>query len=151
MYKAKLSYFRVSARKGRLVADLIRGRKVIEAQNILKFTPNKTAEPMLKLLNSAAANANTIDGLKPENLYISKVLVDEGPTYKRMMPRARGSGDRIRKRTAHIEIELAKNIEEVKTEKKAEETTTTKKVVKKAKTEKKAEDKKVKKTKKNES
>lgn len=125
MYKAKLSKFRVSARKGRLVADLIRGKKVEEAQTILKFIHKKTAEPMLKLLNSAVANAENIDGLKAVNLLISKVVVNEGPTYKRTMPRARGSADRINKRTSHIEIELqklkeeeVKETEKVKTENK---------------------------------
>jgi large subunit ribosomal protein L22 len=110
MYKAKLKFFRGSARKGRLVADLIRGKKAEEAQVILKYTHRKTAEPMLKLLNSAIANAENVDSVKKQDLFISKVLVNEGPTYKRLMPRARGSADRIRKRTSHIVIELDKQV-----------------------------------------
>ena len=108
MYKAKLNNFRVSARKGRLVADLIRGKKVNEARVVLKFTLKKTAEPMLNLLNSAVANAENIDKVKAEDLFISKVIVNEGATYKRIMPRARGTANRINKRTSHIEIELDK-------------------------------------------
>jgi len=110
MYKAKLNNFRVSARKGRLVADLIRGKKVEEAQSILRFTLNKSADPMLKLLNSAAANAEHLDGVKVNDLYISKVAINEGATYKRIMPRARGTAYRINKRTSHFEIELDKMV-----------------------------------------
>ncbi|MDD4358719.1 MAG: 50S ribosomal protein L22 [Candidatus Pacebacteria bacterium] len=117
MYKAKLSNFRVSARKGRLVADLIRGKQVEEAQAVLKFVHKKTADPMLKLLNSAVANAEIIDGLKANTLFISKVVVNEGPIYKRIMPRARGTAHRINKRTSHIEIELDKVKEEKKNKK----------------------------------
>lgn len=120
MYKAKLSYYRSSARKARLVADLVRGKKVDEAQAILKFTKNKVAEPMLKLLNSAEANAKNL-GNNGE-LYISKILVNEGPTHKRIMPRAKGSAYRIRKRTSHIEIE----IDQIKEEKKVKKNKTKK-------------------------
>ncbi len=116
MYKAKLNNFRVSARKGRLVADLIRGKKVNEARVVLKFTLKKTAEPMLKLLDSAVANAENIDKVKAEDLFISKVIVNEGATYKRIMPRARGTANRINKRTSHIEIELDKLVKDKKNE-----------------------------------
>ncbi|MGI6340960.1 MAG: 50S ribosomal protein L22 [Minisyncoccales bacterium] len=116
MYKAKLNNFRVSARKGRLVADLIRGKKVNEARVVLKFTLKKTAEPMLNLLNSAVANAENIDKVKAEDLFISKVIVNEGATYKRIMPRARGTANRINKRTSHIEIELDKLVKDKKNE-----------------------------------
>lgn len=108
MYKAKLNNFRVSPRKGRLVADLIRGKKVEEAQSVLRFTLKKAADPMLTLLNSAAANAEHLDGVKIGDLYISKVAINEGATYKRIMPRARGTANRINKRTSHFEIELEK-------------------------------------------
>ncbi len=116
MYKAKLNNFRVSARKGRLVADLIRGKKVNEARVVLKFTLKKTAEPMLNLLNSAVANAENIDKVKAEDLFISKVIVNEGATYKRIMPRATGTANRINKRTSHIEIELDKLVKDKKNE-----------------------------------
>ncbi|HOI60057.1 MAG TPA: 50S ribosomal protein L22 [Candidatus Pacearchaeota archaeon] len=127
MYKAKLNNFRVSARKGRLVVDLIRGKKVEDAQTILKFTLKKTAEPMLKLLNSAVANAENIDKVKAGDLFISKVLVNEGATYKRIMPRARGTANRINKRTSHIEIELDKIIKEEKKVKNEDKKVKTKK------------------------
>lgn len=110
MYKAKLNNFRVSPRKGRLVADLIRGKKVERAQAILKFTLKKTSEPMLKLLNSAAANAKNIDGVEVKDLYISRVVVNAGAIYKRIMPRARGTAYRINKRTSHFEIEVDKKV-----------------------------------------
>ncbi|MDD4661754.1 MAG: 50S ribosomal protein L22 [Candidatus Pacebacteria bacterium] len=116
MYKAKLNNFRVSPRKGRLVADLIRGKKVERAQAILKFTLKKTSEPMLKLLNSAAANAKNIDGVEVKDLYISRVVVNAGAIYKRIMPRARGTANRINKRTSHFEIELDKIVKKVKDE-----------------------------------
>lgn len=127
MYKAKLNNFRVSARKGRLVADLIRGKKVEDAQTILKFTLKKTAEPMLKLLNSAVANAENIDKAKASDLFISKVFVNEGATYKRIMPRARGTANRINKRTSHIEIELDEIIKEEKKVKNEDKKVKTKK------------------------
>lgn len=108
MYKAKLKNLRVSARKARLVADLIRGKKVEEARAVLKYTFKKSAEPMLKLLDSAVKNAENIDNVKAEDLFISKVIVNEGTTLKRIRPRARGVAYRINKRTCHIEIELDK-------------------------------------------
>jgi len=116
MYKAKLNNFRVSPRKGRLVADLIRGKKVEEAQSILRFTLKKAADPMLKLLNSAAANAEHLDGVKVNELCISQVFINEGAIYKRIMPRARGTANRINKRTSHFEIELEKIVKKVKKE-----------------------------------
>lgn len=110
MYKAKLNNFRVSPRKGRLVADLIRGKKVERAQAILKFTLKKTSEPMLKLLNSAVANAKNVDQVEAKDLFISRVVVNEGAIYKRIMPRARGTAYRINKRTSHFEIEVDKKV-----------------------------------------
>ncbi len=127
MYKAKLNNFRVSARKGRLVADLIRGKKVEDAQTILKFTLKKTAEPMLKLLNSAVANAENIDKVKVSDLFISRVIVNGGAIYKRIMPRARGTANRINKRTSHIEIELDKIVKEEKKVKNEDKKVKTKK------------------------
>ena len=116
MYKAKLKNLRVSARKARLVADLNRGKKVEEARAVLKYTFKKSAEPMLKLLDSAVKNAENIDNVKAEDLFISKVIVNEGTTLKRIRPRARGVAYRINKRTCHIEIELDKLVKYKKNE-----------------------------------
>lgn len=103
---AKLNYLRIAPRKVRLVADLIRGKKALEAQTILNFTLNRPARPLLKLLKSAVANAKQNFNLLEENLYISKITVDEGPKFKRWMPRARGSASEIHKKTSHITLVL---------------------------------------------
>ena len=109
--KAKLKLARVSARKARLVANLIRGKEVAEALEILQFTRKKTA-PLLKgLVESAVANAeyaaNRDDAkLNIDSLYVKQVLVDEGPTLRRFRPRARGMATRINKRTSHITVVL---------------------------------------------
>ncbi len=107
----KLRYLRIAPRKVRLVADLIRGKQVEEAQTILSFTTKKAAHSMLKLLKQAVSNAKTNFQLEEKNLYISKILVDEGSKYKRWMPRARGQASPIQKKTSHITLvldELAK-------------------------------------------
>jgi len=104
---AKLKYLRISPRKVRLVADLIRGKKIEEAQAILKFAKKRGTHPLFKLLNSAVANAKNNFQLDPKNLYISKITVDEGQKYKRWMPRARGAAYEIQKKTSHITIVLA--------------------------------------------
>jgi large subunit ribosomal protein L22 len=103
---AKLNYLRIAPRKVRLVANLIRKKKVEEAQNILNFTVKKAAKPLLKLLNSAVANARNNLQLDPSNLYISKITIDEGPKYKRWMPRARGRATEIQKKTSHVTLIL---------------------------------------------
>lgn len=104
---AKLRRLRIAPRKVRLVADLIRGKKVDEAINILTFLNKKAAKPVLKLLKSAIANAEHNFKLKKDNLFISKITVDEGPKFKRWMPRARGRADLILKRTSHITLVLS--------------------------------------------
>lgn len=105
--KSKLSYLRIAPRKVRLVADLVRGEKVEEAQAILDYTKKRAALPILKLIRQAVANAkNNFLNLDEKNLYISKILVNEGPKYKRLFPRARGRGDIILKKTSHVIIEL---------------------------------------------
>ena len=104
--KAKIRYLRMAPRKVRLVADLIRGKSVGEAQNILSFTKKRAALPLLKLLKQAIANAKNNFQLKEENLYISKILVDEGPRLKRILPRARGRANEIQKKTSHITLVL---------------------------------------------
>ncbi|UZE93191.1 MAG: 50S ribosomal protein L22 [Candidatus Nealsonbacteria bacterium] len=104
---AKLRYLRIAPRKVRLVADLIRGEKVEEAQTILNFTQKRAALPILKLLNQALANAKDRNlKLDKKNIYVSKIFVDGGPSYKRTFPRARGKADIILKRTSHITIVL---------------------------------------------
>lgn len=104
--KASLKYLRISPRKVRLVADLIRGKKVSEAENYLKILKKRAKEPLLKLLKSAIANARHNFNLSPENLYIAQLQVDEGPSLKRWMPRARGSASLIKKRSSHIYLVL---------------------------------------------
>jgi large subunit ribosomal protein L22 len=103
---AKLSYLRIAPRKVRLVADLIRGKKVSQALNLLEFLPKKSSLPILKLLKQAIANAKNNFQMDESNLYISKILVDEGPKLKRWMPRARGEAHEIQKRTSHITLFL---------------------------------------------
>lgn len=102
--KAYLKYLRISPRKVKIVCDLIRGQDVKTARAYLLNTPNGAAEPMLKVLNSAAANAETNHSLDPEKLYVSTAVADPGPTLKRGMPRAKGSYNRILKRTTHLTI-----------------------------------------------
>jgi len=104
--KAFLRYLKITPRKTRLVADMIRGKKVEEAQNILKFTVKKAVKPILKLLNSAIKNAENNFHLNKADLFISKITVDEGPRAKRLFPRARGQGNIIKKKMSHISIEL---------------------------------------------
>jgi len=104
--KAKLSYLRIAPRKVRLVTDLIKGKKVEKAQGILNFTTKKAAQPVLKLLNSALASAINNFQMQESNMYISKVLVNEGPKLKRWRARARGRSFAIQKKTSHITIVL---------------------------------------------
>lgn len=104
--KAHLRYLRIAPRKVRLVAALIRKKPVEEAERILMFTKKRAALPLLKLLRSAVANAIHNFKLKKENLYIDKLLVNEGPRLKRIFPRARGRADIIQKKTSHVSIVL---------------------------------------------
>lgn len=104
--KAKLNTLRSTPQKTRLVADLIRGKAVVEAENILRFTPRRAAKPILKLLQSAKANAVNNHDMFEDTLFVSKIMVDEGPVLKRFLPRARGRADLLRKRTSHITIIL---------------------------------------------
>jgi large subunit ribosomal protein L22 len=101
---AKVRYLRVSPPKIRQVLGLIRGREVDDARERLRFCERDAAEPVLKLLDSAIANAENNDHLPPDELYIDAAWCDEGPTLKRWRPRARGRATRIRKRTSHITI-----------------------------------------------
>jgi len=104
--EAHLRYLRIAPRKVRLVADLIRGKTVKEARNILTFCQKKAALPLLKLLNSAVANAKHNFGLQEDNLFISEIFVNEGPRLKRIFPRAMGRADIIQKKMSHVSIFL---------------------------------------------
>jgi large subunit ribosomal protein L22 len=104
--KAKLSQYRQSPRKVRLVTDLIKGKSIEVATAELSYLPKRAADPVLKLLRSAVANAGN-SGAKTDGLYIKNITVDKGVVLKRMMPRAHGRGFPIHKHTSHISIELA--------------------------------------------
>ena len=105
--KATLRGVRLSAQKGRLVADQIRGKKVDQALNILAFSPKKGAYIIKRVLESAIANAEHNQSLDIDDLVVSKIMVDEGPSLKRIMPRAKGRADRIVKRSSHITVVVA--------------------------------------------
>ena len=104
--KATLRYARISSRKVKIVADLIRGKNVDEALAIVKFTPKASSEIIEKLLKSAIANAENNHGMNRGNLIVSEIYANQGPTMKRIRPAAKGSASRIRKRTSHITIKL---------------------------------------------
>jgi large subunit ribosomal protein L22 len=105
--KATAKYVRVSASKVRQLTSLIVGRPVTEAATILRFAQKGAADPLLKVLNSAVANAENNDGLDPDELVVSRAFADEGPTLRRFRPRAQGRSYRIRKRTSHITVVVA--------------------------------------------
>ncbi len=105
--KAKLSYARISPQKCRLVADQIRGLPVEQALQLLTFSPKKGAHIVKKVLESAIANAEHNDGADIDELKVSTIFVDAGPTLKRMHARAKGRGNRILKRTSHITVAVA--------------------------------------------
>ena len=103
---AELRHARISARKVKIVIDLIRGKSAKEAIAILKYT-NKAAAPMVeKLVKSAIANAENNHEMKHENLYVAEIYANQGPTLKRIRPAAKGSAVRIRKRKSHIKVVL---------------------------------------------
>lgn len=104
--RAIARYVRIPPRKARLVIDLIRGKTVQEAMVILNNLPNKAARITRKVLESAVANARHNEGFEPRDLFIWRAYVDEGPRWKRILPKDRGRAFRILKRTSHITIEL---------------------------------------------
>lgn len=104
--RAYLKHVRISPRKVKIVCDLIRGKDVGVAAAILMNTPKAACEPMLKLLRSAAANAENNHNMNTDLLYVDQVFVCPGPVMKRVRPRAKGSAFRILKRTSHITIVL---------------------------------------------
>jgi len=120
--KAKLNYLRIAPRKVRLVADLVRNMDVKEAETQLKFMPKRASQPLLKLLNSAIANAKNNFNLEKDVLYIKKLTINEGPPFKRWRPIARGRANPIMKRTTHINLvlEIKKGVKIEKPAQKAE-------------------------------
>jgi len=101
---AKTRYVRIAPRKARLVADLIRGRAVGDALNMLDFTPKKAARILAKTLRSAVANAENAGNVDVDELFVRGAWVDEGPTQKRSLPRAQGRATRIFKRSSHLTV-----------------------------------------------
>lgn len=104
--QAKLRNVRLSPRKARLVVDMVRGKGIQEALNILQFSPQKTAPILSKLLKSAVANAEQKGVSDVDQLFVKTVMVDQGPVLRRFMPRAQGRASRIRKPTSHITVVL---------------------------------------------
>lgn len=101
---AKARFVRVSPRKARRVIDLVRGRSVSDALDILRWAPQAASGPVAKVIASAAANAQNNGGLDPATLVVATVCADQGPTAKRIRPRAQGRAFRIRRRTSHITV-----------------------------------------------
>ena len=104
---AKLRNAKISAQKVRLVVDQIRGMQVEAAVDLLRFSNKKAAHIVGKVLNSAIANAEHNEGADIDELKVSTAFVDEGPTYKRIQPRAKGRANRILKRTSHISVAVS--------------------------------------------
>ncbi len=107
--KAQARFVRVTPRKARRVVDVIRGKRVVEAIEVLRYAPQGAAEPVLKTLESAVANARYAadqEGVRfeEEDLFVTEAFADEGPTMKRIQPRAQGRANRILKRTSHITV-----------------------------------------------
>lgn len=105
--RAEAKYVRISPRKMKAIADLVRGKDVKEAQAILKFVPRKGAVIFLKVLNSAAANAENNHHMDLETLYVKEVYANQGPTMKRWRAGARGGANRILKRSSHVGVVVA--------------------------------------------
>jgi len=112
--KANLKYLHTAPRKVRLLADLIRGKSLKDAKAQMAFSKNKASVPMLKLLKSAEQNARHNFKLETDNLRVKEIKVDEGPVFKRFMPRARGRATTIRRRTSHIALILAEQVKKSK-------------------------------------
>ena len=105
--RAKVTHIRIAPRKVRIVIDLIRNKPVGHAIAILKNTPKAASPVVEKLLNSAIANAQNNFNMNVDSLYVSEVYADQGPTLKRIMPRAKGMANRIQKKTSHITMVLS--------------------------------------------
>jgi large subunit ribosomal protein L22 len=107
--KAHLHYVRMTPRKLRAIADLVRGKPAGEAINLLKFTPKAAAMPLRKLIQSAVANASDLSkgSVDVDRLVITHISIDQGPTARRFMPRAMGRATRINKKTSHVRVTVA--------------------------------------------
>ena len=105
--RANSRYVRVAPRKARLIADQVRGMHIEQARALLEFSPRGAAEDIRKLIESAAANAENNHDLVADEMLISEITVDEGPTLRRFRPRALGRASRINKRTCHIAVALS--------------------------------------------
>jgi ribosomal protein L22 len=105
--RASSRYVRVAPRKARLIADQVRGMHIEQARALLEFSPRGAAEDIRKLVESAAANAENNHDLVADEMLISEITVDEGPTLRRFQPRAMGRASRINKRTCHIAVALS--------------------------------------------
>ena len=108
--KAVHRYARTSAQKARLVANQVRGLPVDKALDLLKFSPRKAAAIIYKVLSSAVSNAENNNAMDTDKLIVSRIMVDEGPSLKRIMPRAKGRADRIVKRTSHIQLVIGQDL-----------------------------------------
>ena len=108
--KATAKFIRRSPRKVRLVMDAVRGKRVDEAMAILRFLPQGAARDILNVVKSAAANAENNYQMEPQDLWIARIYADEGPTFKRFRPRARGMASPILKRTSHITVVVEERI-----------------------------------------
>jgi large subunit ribosomal protein L22 len=102
--QAVAKYIRTSPRKVRLVVDLVRGRPVVEALALLRFMPQAAAQDVAKVVKSAVANAEQNNHMSAEDLFISRIMADEGPTMKRFRPRSHGRSSPILKRSSHITV-----------------------------------------------
>ncbi len=134
--RAVAKYIRISPRKVRDVVDLIRGKKVGEALAILKFTPKRASTAVVKVVKSAAANAEHNLEMSKDDLFIAEAYVDQGPTLKRFSPRAMGRADLMKRRTSHITV-VVREKEEAVVVKKNKEKAVVKKSQEEAVTEKK--------------
>ncbi len=103
---ARAKYIRMTPRKMRVVANQVRGKEVQAAIDYLNFCKRRAANPIMKVIKSALANAEQKGGIDLDNLYVKELLIDEGPTMRRWLPRARGMATKILKRTSHISVEL---------------------------------------------
>ncbi len=117
---AQLRHYRMGPRKMRLIANAIRGKRALRAVVMLSVLNKKGAKPLMKLVNSAIANAKNNHSLSPENLIISTITVDGGPVLKRFMPKAHGRATPVRERTSHVKIALTELATKEKKVKKTE-------------------------------
>lgn len=106
---AKLNHLRIAPRKARLVANTIKRLSVNEAESLLLMSPQRAAEPLLKVLRSAIANAKNNQQIDPNRLFVKEIRVDQGPMLKRQMPRARGQANMLQKKSSHITLVLAES------------------------------------------